>query len=492
MISTKKLTVVSIWLGFALAALFLYPLAVALDSDIFYMQWQRRDSYEAIAALAVLWVIVGALIFILWRRTTRLGTLALGVVAGIPIASFGAGLARQLPFDDELIRAWENPVLRYGLPAIAVAAIVIPFVLWPARFGHWMRRGLLAVSFAAIVVVESFVTASTYASPPIAVDRPVTATSAAASCPNVVALLFDELSFTYLYDGDNVSADYPHLRQLSESATNYLDVRAPANETLVSLPGYLAGHHVDSVRVEGMQLFEVENGEATPYKASSPAALFPTARALGYRTEMAGYYLPYCYLLGDLVDVCRSLSFYNMSGVNQGLSPLDPIETTLIMWPRQFPFGLVKNVPFGHLQRSLVGELSAFAQRPLPSDQPVFRFVHFSIPHLPFVFDRDGYHPPFNPLRTSPDTAYVRQIAYVDRVAGEIIDTMKRNGSFDRTTVVVLADHGWRFGGRERDELHVPFLVKRPGQRSRTDVRERQQGAVLLRDLIGASCQVAP
>ena len=44
----------------------------------------------------------------------------------------------------------------------------------------------------------------------------------------------------------------------------------------------------------------------------APDALFATARRLGYRTEMAGYYLPYCSLLGGLVDACRSLSFYNV------------------------------------------------------------------------------------------------------------------------------------------------------------------------------------
>ena len=64
-------------------------------------------------------------------------------------------------------------------------------------------------------------------------------------------------------------------------------------------------------------------------------------------------------LLGHLVDECRSLSFYNMSGVNEGFSPLSPIMTALIMWPRQFPFGVVKNVPFARLQRGLVEELSA-------------------------------------------------------------------------------------------------------------------------------------
>lgn len=488
MITTRKLIAIAAWLGFALAALFLYPLAVALDSDIFYMQWQQRDSLETLAALALLWAVFGALIFVLWRRSGRLATFALGVVAGVPIASFLAGLARQLPFDDALIRAWESQAFRYGVPTFVAVAIVVPFIVWPERFGHWLRRGLLAVSFAWIVVIESFLTAFTHASPAIAVGR-VSAATPAVACPSIVALLFDELSFSYLYDGAEVRADFPALRALSSAATNYLDVRAPANETLVSLPGFLAGRHVESVRVDDMELREVgEDGEPFRYDASAPAALFPTARARGYRTEMAGYYLPYCHLLGDLVDSCRSLSFYNVSTAGGAFSPLNPLMTTLIMWPRQFPFGLVKNVPFARLQRQLVGELSEFAVQPLPADRPVFRFVHFSIPHLPFVFDRNGYNPPFNPLRTSPDTAYVRQIGYVDRLVGEIVGEMQRTRTFDRTTIIILADHGFRFGGRERDELHIPFIVKRAGQSDRRDVNQTLRGESLLRDLVGESC----
>ena len=492
MITTRKLTAVAVWLGFALAALFLYPLAVALDSDIFYLQWQRRDSYEAIAALGLLWVLFGSVIFTLWRRPGRWATAAIGSVAAFPVASFVAGFARQLPFDDALIRAWEGQGLRYGVPGAAVLAVLVPFVLWPDRFGHWLRRGLLAISFASIVVVESFVTAATSAAPPLMIERPVAVTeagAASASCPSVVALLFDELSFSYVYDGTQVRAEYPALSRLSARATNYLDARAPANETLVSLPGYLAGRHVASVRVEGVNLLEVgDDGKAVPYDASGPAALFPTARAQGYQTEMAGYYLPYCQLLGGLLDVCRSLSFYNESTIDDGFSPLDPILTTLIMWPRQFPFGLVKNLPFARLQRSLVGELTAFARRPLPAGRPVFRFVHFSVPHLPFVFDREGYHPPLNPLRTSPDTAYVRQIGYVDRLVGDIVSEMERAGTFDKTTFIVLADHGFRFGGHELDELHVPFIVKRPGQAARTDISDRRPGELLLRDLVAGAC----
>jgi hypothetical protein len=272
-------------------------------------------------------------------------------------------------------------------------------------------------------------------------------------------------------------------------ATNYMTVRAPGDETLLAMPAYLAGRHIGRVRVDEMDLSEVgEDGQLKPFAAADATGLFANARRRGYRTEMAGYYLPYCSLLGEVVDVCRSLSFYNASGVVGGFSPVNPILTTLIMWPRQFPFGVLKNRPFAWLQRGLVEEVAAFARRPVTGPQPVFRFVHFSVPHLPFVFDVDGYSPPFNPLRTSPDDAYRRQLRYVDRLIGEVMTGMERDGTFDRSTLVVLADHGFRFGGLERDTLHIPFIVKRSGQHVRADVTEPQHGELLLPQIVEDSC----
>jgi hypothetical protein len=167
------------------------------------------------------------------------------------------------------------------------------------------------------------------------------------------------------------------------------------------------------------------------------------------------------------VDACRSFSFYSVSTVHEGFSPLDPILTTFVLWPRQFPFGLLKNPAFARFQRELVEETQAFARRPVPAGRPVFRLVHYSIPHLPFVFGPDGYDPPLDPLRTTPDTDYVRQLGYVDRLVGELLAALRESGMYQSATIVLMADHGWRFEGRERDPLHIPFIVKMAGpQRS--------------------------
>ena len=478
-------------LGFGLAALFFYPLAVALDADPYYLQWRFGDVVEATAALSGLTLIVASVVFALWPRSGRLSTLGLIAVAALPLASFAAGASRQLPYDDAMRTAWEHPALRIGLPVSVAILLALGLVRFPNASDRWLRRLLILVSPVSIVVTVRLLASMPPSDPVVNVERVPAAVEDAVgrACPPVLALLFDELSFSYLYDGaGDVRREFPEIGRFASTATNYLSVAAPGPETLTSLPSFLAARRLEDIRVEGGDLLELVDGRLVPFSATGPDGLFATARRLGFRTEMAGFYLPYCELLGGLVDSCQSLSFYNVSSADESFSPVDPVLTTLVLWPRQFPFGLLKNQPFAVLQRELVEHTAAFARRPMRTAPRAFRFVHFSVPHLPFVFDAEGYDPPFDPLQTTPDSAYVRQVQYVDRLLGDLVAHLRSTGAYETTTVVLLSDHGFRFGGRERDPLRIPFMVKRAGQRERVDVTSASRGERLLKDIVEGSC----
>ena len=480
------------WLGFALAALFFYPLAVALDSDRYYLQWQPQDLAETAAAWTVLALMFGIAIFRLWPRSSRWTTCALTAVALVPLMSFGGGLARQLPFDDALRGLWESAAVRLGVPALVVGGFVAAVVWWPSVAAIWLRRVLLTVSPVSLVVLLTVARSASGASVPLVTDRGSANPPAAvtATCGSVLALLFDELSFSYLYDeSGRVREEFPEIRRFASQAITYSNAVAPGNETLAAVPSYLAARHLRDVRVEEGVLSYVAEGKLVPFSATDDDGLFATARRLGLSTEAVGYYLAYCDMLKGLVDACRSMSFYNVSTVHERFAPLDPVLTALVLWPRQFPFGLLKGPAYGVLQRELVEHTMAFARRPLSAERAAFRLVHFSIPHLPFVFDGQGYNPPFDPMQTSPDTAYAAQLLYVDRLVGELLNGMRGAGTFDGTTIVLFADHGYRFGGRERDPMHVPFIVKMARQKQATQDATATRGEVLLKEIVQSSCR---
>ena len=71
---------------------------------------------------------------------------------------------------------------------------------------------------------------------------------------------------------------------------------------------------------------------------------------------------------------------------------------------------------------------------------------------------------------------FLLQAGYVDRLVGELVRTLRRRGLYDRSLLVITADHGVSFQpGRPRRQITpetlpdiapVPLFVKLPGQRA--------------------------
>ncbi|MGJ5820362.1 sulfatase [Paludibaculum fermentans] len=75
--------------------------------------------------------------------------------------------------------------------------------------------------------------------------------------------------------------------------------------------------------------------------------------------------------------------------------------------------------------------------------------------------------------------AYDSGIAYADHELGRLFGMLRENGLFDNSLIIVTADHGEVFGERSlmehgvsvyQDQVHVPLIVKYPGQHTRKDV----------------------
>jgi arylsulfatase A-like enzyme len=63
---------------------------------------------------------------------------------------------------------------------------------------------------------------------------------------------------------------------------------------------------------------------------------------------------------------------------------------------------------------------------------------------------------------------YERALLNLDRLVGRFMGALEERGLLDHALVVVTSDHGWRLdpvpARREAGRLHVPLLVKLPGQ----------------------------
>src|SRR6476660_1095609 len=91
-----------------------------------------------------------------------------------------------------------------------------------------------------------------------------------------------------------------------------------------------------------------------------------------------------------------------------------------------------------------------------------FLFLHLYEPHKP-------YAPPERFAQYAP---YDGEIAYTDEIVGRLVKYLKSHQLYDRSTIVLLSDHGEGLGDHGEQEhglfiydeaIHVPLLIKQEG-----------------------------
>jgi hypothetical protein len=147
---------------------------------------------------------------------------------------------------------------------------------------------------------------------------------------------------------------------------------------------------------------------------------------------------------------------------------------------------------FDQLRANQPARFAKFLQQLRPSDRPTLTFLHLLMPHQPFRYLPSGaryVYPPINfgydrkaGWTTQPVPVqlglqrHLLQVAYTDRLVGEVLDRLKAQGLYDRALVIVTADHGNSFTpghiqrllqpGNAHELLWVPLFIKTPHQRA--------------------------
>lgn len=118
-----------------------------------------------------------------------------------------------------------------------------------------------------------------------------------------------------------------------------------------------------------------------------------------------------------------------------------------------------------------------------------FVWVHYTEPHAPYISHK-GFSFDYTDVPTStypPGTRmkkiekYDSEIAFTDSHIGKLIEKIKELGLYDDSLIIFLGDHGESFGehnyfrhGKKlyNSTLHVPMIVKLPGNRLKGTVRK--------------------
>ncbi|MEE9543532.1 MAG: sulfatase-like hydrolase/transferase, partial [Thermodesulfobacteriota bacterium] len=152
------------------------------------------------------------------------------------------------------------------------------------------------------------------------------------------------------------------------------------------------------------------------------------------------------------------------------------------------------------------------------SDRPAFNFIHILLPHNPWRFYPSGaYYGGFGSGTRGIDglvdhqwrgeswqitqnyQRYMLQVAFTDSLLGKLIERLKDIGLYEKSLIVVLADHGVSF--RKDDQLRavtdtnypdimsVPLFIKEPFNKGGAKVHDRNVETIdvlpTIADLLG-------
>jgi len=353
-----------------------------------------------------------------------------------------------------------------------------------------IRNFVLMFSFATVVVVVSF--AVSY--PIWSTLGPHESTSAAQETDSetpVVMVIFDELPLAGLENrrGEIDGRYFPTFKKLAGTSTWYPGMRGVGDQTVFAVPSIMSGQ-------------DPADGSAAdappPGGAEYPDNICAILERAGYKSHA---YEP-------ITDFCdRSYSFTTrISGVlTRATGGVDPGFTLNPgYWREMLVRGLTK--PFKHPYNEYDSDrpqaVGDFVDGMTDSDREI-SVLHIALPHVRWMFQPDGtsyvnWRPPDQDMLISPTTRgensremqmMMLQLAYADQQLKRVIDRMKELGIWEKSMLVVTADHGGAFlpnGSRRILDsknagwvLPVPLLIKRPGQTEARVVR----GPVDSRDI---------
>jgi hypothetical protein len=305
-----------------------------------------------------------------------------------------------------------------------------------------VKRVLAAVGLAAVVA-----TSLAYALARDGRD----AEAAGKGKPPVVLLIFDEFPTDLLLapDGRIDAGRYPALADLARSGSWFPNATTTFDSTTKAIPQIIDG--------------QFPRKGTPPNYAGHPRSLYDVFGRKGYEIRRAE-------------------------------------AATSVCPPRWCP-GARRRRPaiLTQLQEGRRERLARFLRSIRPADKPTFWLGHILLPHGPYMFlpsgkqTRASWADPIPGMNSTPGfySDYLAlhaqqrlqlQIGFVDRELGRLFARMRREGTFDRSLIVVTADHGISsesgVGSRRStdmgniDELApVPLFVKAPHQKRGQVVR---------------------
>jgi hypothetical protein len=348
-------------------------------------------------------------------------------------------------------------LVSFGLFVIALIAFLVPLTLWPPAFEKNFERAvrfastlLLLSAASGVVILCEFAWFGWQARALNTELSPYHAIYRQSVKPRVIWIVFDELSYQQVYERRFPGLKLPSFDALSAQATVFTNAIPAGILTGQVLPSLITGDPIDAVRSssDGKKLSIHNSRTGTWQLFDEHDTVFQDALNLGYSNAVAGWYIPYCRILPDVLGHC----FWTFdSQAPNTMVPGATLRSNLMRpWMRSFGGGLGHRIVSLFVRAPESNDLQAkqhildYVALAKATDQILedrsseFAFIHMPIPHPSGIYDRttDKF--------VLKNSTYVDNLALTDKLVGHIRSKLEQSGQWDATTLVIMADHSWR------------------------------------------------
>ena len=469
-------------------------------------EFLRLEGYSGIAVISTLLIyLLAAPVFTVsviatlrWRSMLKSAQF---VFATSAMLLFGLALNLILKW-----LQWQFNLLQLGVPGFLLAATSLPLAIggaWLYRRFEWPGQLLSIAAIGTILFPMSFLSKPAMQAEIFGLVPKRSIGDQAENPVPIVVVAFDGLcAMSLLNERHEIDAvRYPAFAKLSKHSNFYRNATSVHCRTSQAMPAILTGQFPDA-------------GKTSPIESNHPQNLFRLLHDSG-QFEMT-VFEPLTRLCPPELRVLEK----HLSHLEQALELTsilakvylattlpDDFDLLQLHVPRIW-FGFVPDEPGTQApSKGLIiygwdGEheiqIQHFTETLVRSEKPRLNFLHLVVPHDPWSHLPSGKEY-IHHSRISESTAgtfgelgelwgsdelmvhsgwqrYLLQLQYADRCLGKILDRLESIDQFDRSLVIVVADHGMAFvPGQERrtptnatvaDLMSVPLFIKLPEQKT--------------------------
>jgi hypothetical protein len=396
--------------------------------------------------------LTATIVFLLARAPGRVcGALWLGAIASTPWFEL-----RNWAF---LTNSKFPHVLGVMLLGLGVIAPLLALVFWRRAFEKKLEP---VVSFASTVFLAMGVTGvvalcqiawfgwnarSLNAELPL--HRAVASESTGVERPRIIWIVFDELSHEQVYERRFSGLQLPAFDRLTEQATIFTNVIPAGIQTELVMTALMTGLSVDAVRPSSDEKeLALHSATGAWQRFDQHDTVFQDALNLNHKTGVAGWYVPYCRIMPDVLDSCFWTS---NTATGNTMFPRGTVRSNMATpWIQFAGERLGRQLAPLVLQGGTIEEFDAKAHifdyvtlgdaaDQILDDRSVgFVLIHLPIPHPGGIYDR------VSGQFATEHSSYLDNLALADRFLGHIESRLRQSGQWDSSTIVLMGDHSWR------------------------------------------------